>query len=131
MLHQKILRNLKSKLNSSIDNVITIGDIFIKVAPQFQNYSTYILNYKTAMQIVEDYNKKEAYSNFLKKHNFNKKTLESLLIQPVQRLPKYVLLLEELVKVTPVEHKDYQMLIAAISSIRNMVDQINEKKKRY
>jgi hypothetical protein len=45
----------------------------------------------------------------------------SYLIMPVQRLPRYVLLLEQLVEATPVGHADHAPLTAALRQMRDIV----------
>lgn len=55
--------------------------------------------------------------------------LESLLIQPIQRVPRYVLLLAELVKNTWEFHPDYSTLTEVLGKIKEKADQINEKKR--
>jgi len=42
-----------------------------------------------------------------KNTQYNNLDLEDYLIKPVQRLPKYVLLLKLLLKKTPTDHPDY------------------------
>lgn len=46
-------------------------------------------------------------------------TLESLLVGPVQRIPRYKLLLEELRKYTPVDHADYGNIVQACETVRS------------
>lgn len=49
---------------------------------------------------------------------------------PVQRIPRYKLLLTELLKYTPEDHSDYQDLAAAVSLVSGVVNSINEDIKR-
>ena len=51
------------------------------------------------------------------------------MITPVQRLPRYALLLKELQKNTPAKHSDYSQLTKAIKVIEKILDAINNKKK--
>src|SRR5690349_12017086 len=55
--------------------------------------------------------------------------LESLLITPIQRVPRYVLLLSEVVKHTPATHPDQADLAKALQSMRRVADVINERKR--
>jgi len=57
--------------------------------------------------------------------------LPSLLITPVQRIPRYELLLRELIKVTPENHKDFQNLLKAKEHAVHMNQFINEKQKEH
>ena len=54
------------------------------------------------------------------------KGLQSLLICPVQRLPRYELLVRELLKCTPVAHIDRQDLCRAYRSLQQASAHINE-----
>jgi hypothetical protein len=57
--------------------------------------------------------------------------IQNLLIMPVQRLPRYCLLLTELVNSTRRKHKDYKNLRAALNAIIEATNYINEKKRLY
>jgi len=55
--------------------------------------------------------------------------LASLLITPIQRLPRYNLLLDELVKKTPHEHPDYGKLLESLAAMRQATEAVNESKR--
>lgn len=54
----------------------------------------------------------------------------SILIKPVQRILKYPLLLQELVKFTEESHQDYQQSITAANMMTELAHEINEKKRQ-
>lgn len=54
-------------------------------------------------------------------------TLESFLITPVQRIPRYNLLIKEIVKYTWPNHPDYEDLLAAMDKIKEIAHYVNEK----
>jgi hypothetical protein len=56
--------------------------------------------------------------------------LDSLLVKPTQRYMKYPLLLRGLLKCTPPDHPDYEMLTKALAAIEDSANDINEEKKR-
>jgi hypothetical protein len=56
--------------------------------------------------------------------------LPSLLIKPVQRVLKYPLLLDDLLKCTPATHPDFNNLKDAAKLIKAVADEINEVKRR-
>lgn len=56
--------------------------------------------------------------------------LPALLILPVQRIPRYRLLLQELLKRTPSDHVDYQSLEKALNAIIEIAAKVNEAKKQ-
>ncbi|KAJ3124527.1 hypothetical protein HK098_001075 [Nowakowskiella sp. JEL0407] len=57
--------------------------------------------------------------------------LQSFLILPVQRLPRYKLLLDELLSTTPTTHSDYEDLKIAAEEVKKRVLECNEKKRAW
>ena len=57
--------------------------------------------------------------------------LDSLLIEPIQRLPRYKLILTEIVKYTEQNHKDYNNLKQALDSVLETTTLINERMKEF
>jgi hypothetical protein len=51
--------------------------------------------------------------------------LDSLLIRPIQRIPRYNLLLNELLKATPQNHPDYPMLEDAKIMMKEISKHVN------
>ncbi|KAJ3105245.1 hypothetical protein HK100_003927 [Physocladia obscura] len=56
-------------------------------------------------------------------------SLQSYLIMPVQRLPRYKMLVEQLLEATPPQHPDRVALAAAADAIRACVAECNDKKR--
>jgi len=54
--------------------------------------------------------------------------ISSFLIMPIQRIPRYVLLLEDLLKCSPGDHIDNQKLQEALTGIKKVAVEINQKK---
>jgi hypothetical protein len=52
-------------------------------------------------------------------------TLESFLITPIQRIPRYVLLLTELLKHTEPSHPDHELLQKAIPLVKDVAEFVN------
>lgn len=48
----------------------------------------------------------------------------NFLILPVQRLPRYVLLLRDLLKFTPEEHTDFENLSKAVDKMSSVADYV-------
>lgn len=55
--------------------------------------------------------------------------LGALLILPIQRIPRYVLLLQDLLRHTESGHPDHADLVQALKDMRQVADYINEKKR--
>jgi FYVE/RhoGEF/PH domain-containing protein 5/6 len=54
----------------------------------------------------------------------------SYLILPIQRIPRYRMLLESIIAATPQTHPDYQLLTEALSKISEIATYINERKRQ-
>lgn len=52
------------------------------------------------------------------------------LLTPIQRIPRYVLLLADLLKNTDSEHCDYDNLVRALDEMKKTADFINEMKRK-
>ncbi|KAJ3086161.1 hypothetical protein HK102_013456 [Quaeritorhiza haematococci] len=58
-------------------------------------------------------------------------SLQAFLILPVQRLPRYRLLIDQVLECTPPEHEDYADLVKAAEDVRRRVEECNEKKREW
>jgi len=110
-----------------------IGDIFLKHINFLKCYSTYVQNYSRALALYEEFTKKEKgkFVAFLKevKEKGVIYDLTSLLILPVQRVPRYNLLLKDLVKHTWKDHIDYEDLVNANNEVEQIALYLNEKER--
>jgi hypothetical protein len=97
-------------------------------------YATYINNYPTAYAIIERHQRESKdFAQFLDTATQNprnkRQTLQSWLITPIQRVPRYVLLLNDLLKHTPDDHPDRPELSTAARKMRVLADELNECKR--
>eukprot|EP01102_Stenamoeba_stenopodia_P021236 TRINITY_DN84_c0_g2_i1.p1 TRINITY_DN84_c0_g2~~TRINITY_DN84_c0_g2_i1.p1 ORF type:complete len:937 (+),score=259.51 TRINITY_DN84_c0_g2_i1:113-2923(+) len=129
VLHQLVeIRDSKSR---------TVGDVFLEVATTLKPaYSVYVSNYNAGNSLLERLQQEVTpFSKFLKELQQNNLrtvglSLESYLIMPVQRFPRYVMLLQELMKNTPVVHDDWDSIRLASAKIKDIADTINQTKTR-
>ncbi len=56
--------------------------------------------------------------------------LDAFLLTPIQRICQYPLQLNELLKYTSHEHKDYNNVQQALNTMRDVASYINERKRR-
>jgi hypothetical protein len=133
-LHQLFLLTLESRLQNWPR--VLIGDCFLNQAPLFLFYIQYVNGYDKALRELREMKKKN--QKFLKFYNENKshkdagaQNLESLLIKVIQRLPRYSLLLRELLKSTPSTHVDFENLNQALGRINAITGTVNQKKAEY
>ncbi|GBG31306.1 Rho guanine nucleotide exchange factor, putative [Hondaea fermentalgiana] len=54
-------------------------------------------------------------------------TLQSMLIMPIQRVPRYLLLLKELRKATPEDHSDHAVLADALAALTEVAGSMNRE----
>ena len=76
-------------------------------------------------------NNNEKFAEFMRNKMGRKQAdLSFMLIAPVQRLPRYVLFLKDLVKCTCPEHTDYKDLAEALDTVKTIADELNNAKAR-
>lgn len=110
-----------------------IGDVFVKIIEKslLVPYIKYIQNYdehreyrETLAQDNMEFKRFISYVSLLPP--LEGKSFEDLMINPVQRIPRYLLLLEDLIKITKVSHADHLNLTNAKSLLSNFTEYINE-----
>ncbi|KAM3837427.1 LOW QUALITY PROTEIN: rho guanine nucleotide exchange factor 17 [Vipera latastei] len=113
-----------------------VGDILVQSFSKdilVNIYSAYIdnfLNAKDAIRIAKE--ARPAFMKFLAQNmreNKEKQALSDLMIKPVQRIPRYELLVKDLLKHTSEEHPDHPFLIEAQTSIKQVAEKINKGMK--
>lgn len=100
-----------------------IGDVFKQMTPFLKSYTQYCNMYEESNHTVAALKESNGkFKKYLRKTGENPKcnglTLEAFLIMPVQRIPRYVLLLSDLIKHTPpthVDHKELQECLQLVS----------------
>ncbi|XP_036115633.1 rho guanine nucleotide exchange factor 17 [Molossus molossus] len=110
-----------------------VGDLLIQSFSKdvlVNIYSAYIDNFLNAKDAVRM--AKEARPAFLKfleqsmRENKEKQALSDLMIKPVQRIPRYELLVKDLLKHTPEDHPDHPLLLDAQRNIKQVAERINK-----
>lgn len=110
-----------------------IGPHFLQLNPALvPHYSVYVNNYNGAMATLDRLLKKKELKDWVAGVMAKQKSqnmMSGLLIQPVQRIPRYILLLTDLIKHTPGPHSDYDQLGDALEAMKRTADMINESKR--
>ncbi|GJJ70650.1 hypothetical protein EMPS_03000 [Entomortierella parvispora] len=119
-----------------LDEDWCVGDIFIEIAPFLKMYSSYVKTYTTALAHINDCMKSnERFTDFIKtmelKPECKSLGFQSYLMLPVQRIPRYRMLLESLLRHTPAEHPDHRMLRAAFESMEVTASFVNETIRQH
>ncbi|KAL7719886.1 FYVE [Entamoeba marina] len=116
-----------------------IGSAFVEFSHFFKVYKMVVGNSEAVLAVLKDVCSSQQVSRYLeqKRLRINAKSqldLRSYLITPVQRLPRYNLLLNELLKHTEEEHPDYANIIEAIKCIKECTqfanDSVRERERR-
>jgi hypothetical protein len=116
-----------------------IGRVFAEHVPYMKMYSFYINNYDNALRVLQTQLTQAKYKKKMKeflrrcaKHpNHNQLSLQGYLLLPVQRIPRYKLLLHDLLENTWPDHPDYQDIAKALDKISSRADEMNERKRQY
>eukprot|EP01130_Rhizamoeba_saxonica_P016478 TRINITY_DN7626_c0_g1_i1.p1 TRINITY_DN7626_c0_g1~~TRINITY_DN7626_c0_g1_i1.p1 ORF type:complete len:708 (-),score=155.76 TRINITY_DN7626_c0_g1_i1:72-2132(-) len=111
-----------------------LADIFLQMVQFLKVYTAYVQNYTSAISLYQELTRKDKsrFSSFLKEIRETKgiaHELPSFLIMPVQRVPRYNMLLDDLRKHTWEDHLDYQDLVRAKESVEDVALYLNEKKR--
>ncbi|KAF2075041.1 hypothetical protein CYY_003651 [Polysphondylium violaceum] len=125
---------IKRWLADNKKDYLLIGDIFQKASGFMNDYSKYINNYNASIKIYNECRKTNpAFAQFIAKvendPELNDKELENLLITPVQQLPRYIMLINDLIRNTNEDHPDFKPLTDALEKIKHITSYINEKKR--
>uniref|UniRef100_A0A3Q3AJ41 Rho guanine nucleotide exchange factor 17 n=1 Tax=Kryptolebias marmoratus TaxID=37003 RepID=A0A3Q3AJ41_KRYMA len=114
----------------------TVGHILIQSFSKealANMYSAYIDNFliaKDAVRIAKE--AKPAFHKFLEQNmreNKEKQALGDLMIKPVQRIPRYELLVKDLLKHTSEDHPDHVLLLDAQRDIKRLAERINKGRR--
>lgn len=127
---QKLEERMKSNNNHS--NLV-LGDIFLSITDFLKSYSVYINNYSKALQTLEKVRKNQNVENlfqiFASNPACDNLDLTSLLIMPVQRIPRYILLLTELVKNTDPKLPEHSNLNKALDKMKTLASDMNDNRR--
>lgn len=101
-------------------------------APFLSMYADYCVTYETAAQLVAKYKQTTNVFKELQEKNLAGSggvgpDILDFLIMPVQRVPRYRLLLEQLLKYTPEDHADYASVKQASAIVSDKATEINHK----
>ena len=129
---RQVNKELLLAMETSTDK---IGKVFLDLAPYLKFYSTYANDFKTATNLVEDQLvKNKPFRTFMERQESRPevcKKLNALLIAPIQRIPRYKLLLDDIIKNTPRYHPDKENLTEARTQIDAIAWYINDQIKEY
>jgi len=141
------LRTLVEAIDRNDAAAESLGELFSKFIPFLKMYKQYSLQFPVLseeinkglkstpgfMDLVNELQYKRA--EVIKNDNMRKARsspfgklctdISSLLIQPIQRIPRYLMLIESVLKNTPASHPDRSMLEKCLKQIADVATEIN------
>ncbi|XP_018914389.2 uncharacterized protein [Bemisia tabaci] len=131
--HLEFLEALEDRLkNWNMKQKIIIGDILLETFSKqsvIESYTAFIKNWKSARETIKSTCQSEpAFARFLEtmaREHKGKLALDSLFIMPVQRIPRYELLIQTLLKHTEESHPDFSTLLEAQKAVHALAVHIN------
>ncbi|GAB5362981.1 hypothetical protein AAMO2058_000844900 [Amorphochlora amoebiformis] len=102
-----------------------LGDVFAQFGPLFKVYREYAENYAQVLQTIKTSTHFSRAVLACNRHLDDGLTAESLFILPIQRVPRYRLLLQQLILATPKFHRDFAPLERACAAVEEALSSIN------
>ncbi|KAJ1816990.1 hypothetical protein LPJ75_001848 [Coemansia sp. RSA 2598] len=135
-LSRELLSQLESRLGADASppwdaETGRVGDIFLRIAPFLKMYSLYLRNFRGALADISRWlSTNQEFARFIQLAGSSPEckglSFQSYLLLPVQRIPRYKLLLEDLLKHTPHGHVDRQSIGDALRTIEDVAAFVNE-----
>jgi len=111
-----------------------LSDVFLDLRPRFSVYVPYIIHYTEALEVLHKVTKSnKRFKRFSDEcaQAFRGLDFAAILIMPIQRVPRYILLLKALIKITQRSHPDYNQLNQALDLMSTIATDINNQVKKY
>jgi hypothetical protein len=86
-MHQVLYAELSNRFSKWSATSTKIGDYFLKMIETFKLYIGFVTNFDRALSILEECKKNPSFSEYMKPRE-NVRQLNSLLILPIQRVPR-------------------------------------------
>ena len=131
-VHKDFLNGLDARVQSWNPSS-KIGDLFLTMIPYFKLYPVYVSDFESQMKALKEAKNNERFWEFIRggfallKDPSN--DLPSLLITPVQRIPRYLMLVTQLLKYTWPTHRDYANIKSAATQLGKIAEYVDQKAK--
>ncbi|XP_076476416.1 rho guanine nucleotide exchange factor 17 isoform X8 [Bombus vancouverensis nearcticus] len=127
ILVNKYLQPLKSPENAGLVDAATVDEIFYQIPSILNHHEVFLEELRKRLDTWEL--KQTIGDVFLdvamEREHKGKLGLDQLLIKPVQKIPRYELLIQRLLKHTDTTHPDFELLQAAQKEVHELVVKIN------
>eukprot|EP01113_Clastostelium_recurvatum_P034504 TRINITY_DN4685_c0_g1_i2.p1 TRINITY_DN4685_c0_g1~~TRINITY_DN4685_c0_g1_i2.p1 ORF type:complete len:458 (+),score=104.33 TRINITY_DN4685_c0_g1_i2:40-1413(+) len=134
-LHQSFVASLEKEIQQRGETASSVLHVFREYVAQFRMYSGYCSNYPAALSTLAScIQKRKSLGVWLQERRelpeAMRMDMQSLLIMPVQRLPRYVLLLTDLAKRLPQEEKNAKVEVERVlGEVKAVTDMVNESQR--
>lgn len=147
--NKSFLSSLRNLSETTPLSLIQVNDVFYLFGAFFKVYTDYITNHAMGSRKVDQLcANKRKFRNLLKQNEnapeFDGLDIHDLLILPVQRIPRYELIIQSILSHTPSDMLDHSMLPKALRAFRDLsgvIDQsareseelmeVNEQQQRF
>ena len=128
----ELLRQLRGRVGT-FNAGCTVGDIFLGMRHFGTIYSAFLAGYDSALAVVTWHQKNNPPMAKLIRacEKVLGNTIESYLILPVQRIPRYVLLLRAVVQETDRAHPDHALCTQAAQKMEAVGTAVNERRREF
>lgn len=129
----ELLKELEICINMENEKSIydsLFADILIERAPFLKIYTQYISKYPTSYRVYEEYLEKSSkFASFLEDVSSKNEnlTLSAYLIMPIQRIPRYKMLISSVLEYTDTDHDDYIRISEALKKLEQSAKYVDEK----
>lgn len=128
--------SLRDALNDKLahwHDAATVGDVFLRIGPFLKATMHFVNGHEAACALVDRWMAsspefRAVAARALADPRAKQNNLKALLIAPIQRVPRYVLLVDSLLHRTPESHPDHALLLHALALLRQIADSLNSSK---
>ncbi|XP_014670966.1 PREDICTED: rho guanine nucleotide exchange factor 39-like [Priapulus caudatus] len=129
------IRSVNQVLMESLQKE-NVGMAFLELGPFLKLYAAYAKSFQDSASLLQEWEQKSKQFRLFKERQEGRPEvkglkLNALLITPVQRIPRYKMLLGELLENTPENHDDYSLLKEAVDHISQVALHINENVREH
>jgi len=120
--------NFLTNLSTAIKENKSIGQEMLNFCPYFKIYREYVNNYEQASILLRKLKDRPDFTEFDEegRTRCNNLSISDLIVTPIQRVPRYPMLLKEIIKNTEDNHHDLHLLTAALQKYTALNKDINE-----
>ncbi|KAL8587625.1 hypothetical protein ACOMHN_045314 [Nucella lapillus] len=128
LMHHSVYLDLLDKVWKNWDSGIsTTGDKILAIFSKqtvLESYMSFVENYNTSGKVIENaLTTKSSMQKFIEqcqRDSGSKLSMKDLIVRPIQRIPRYELLIQRLLDNTPVDHPDHPLLQQACRAMHEL-----------